>query len=707
MAQKNTIYAPGELDKVRSNLGVTDNAEAKRMAGILGGEVGYERTEEQETAKNKPQKARNETGDAAAGGRGKPLRRIETAEDEEALEKQTQRYMKKRYDPADDPANPLKAGYRERVRMDKLMGQMDFQIKNGGQVLYSIVCFFGEPEDTVSPQFVNRRMNEYYQRIEQMVTSLRTLLPRNNLKRNEQLKRVSPFAYTVLDTLRYWNIDEISANLTRLQAHPRNVKVRDFVEILRGIYRPLYILEDLDPDVHIKGAFKFLYKVLYLENPAEAKSKYQELIRTALFSFGIIRRDIRYQLYPLLLKLLSDRLISYEQFFIERQNRIAAFLQVTERDKIDPGKSDAEKKAMEVSGEEEEEKAENEKSEKEEVQGEKKEIKTEDVFDESGIEEPVSEEEKAKKQQAESESKAVERSFATLEALFPQAGWDRIESYPDFYPYFAGVFKFKKGFELIAPTDPLQQAVVLMRILEELFFGLRYVSFGTILGSDGGTENIADPIGKIINDWQKNFESSYEKEYLPRLDEYCHLLENTAESRTSNFARRLINELCWLRRLYFFPYYRFDSFMPPPFQKNSVTAIYPEIRRLRKYLSSVAAGIDQANRQGGAEAGVPCDGIDNPWDAYSFQIPNPVSLRLDALLPPQKRNNASLVLFSLAVTVALDHLLNDENSWGYSQKSGLLFRSENGEGIRPLFGVGKKIDAEAIFKHTLKKRQDR
>jgi hypothetical protein len=702
MAKKNTIYAPGELDKVRSNLGVTDEAEARRMAGLLGGEVGYERTEDQEAAKNKPQKVRNETVEVIVGGRGKPIRRIETAEDEEELEKQTQRFMPKRYDAADDPANPLKPGYRERVRMDKLMGQPDFQIKSSGQVLYSILCIFGEPQDMVSAQFINRRMNEYYQCIEQMVTSLRTLLPRNNLKRNEQLKRASPFAYTVLDTLRYWNIDQISSNLTRLQSRPRYVKVQDLAEILRDIYKPLYILEDLDPDVHIKGAFKFLYKVLYLENPTEAKNKYQELIRTALLSFGIIRRDIRLQLYPLLMKLLSDRLISYELFFTERQNRIAAFLQVTESNKISPSGSDAEKKAMKE--DEETQKTEDGKDKKKEAP--EKEIKTEDVFDENSIEAPVSEEEKAKKQQVESESKAVERSFATLEALFPQAGWDRMESYPDFYPYFTGIFKFRKGFELIAPTDPLQQAVVLMRILEELFFGLRYVSFGVIAGSDGGSENIADPVGKIINDWQKNFESSYEKEYLPRLDEYCRLLENTAESRNSSFARRLINELNWLRRLYFFPYYRFDSFMAPPFQKSSVTAIYPEIRRLRKYLSPVAAGIDQANKRGGAGAGVPCEGIDNPWDRYSFQIPNPVSIRLDALLPSKKQNNASLVFFSLAVTVALDHLLNDENSWAYTQKSGLLFRSENGEGLRPQFGVDKKVDAEAIFKHALKKRQE-
>ena len=145
--------------------------------------------------------------------------------------------------------------------------------------------------------------------------------------------------------------------------------------------------------------------------------------------------------------------------------------------------------------------------------------------------------------------------------------------------------------------------------------------------------------------------------------------------------------------------------MPPPFQKNTTDALYPEIRSLRRYLTSIAAGIEQGNKRGGADKGAPCDGIDNPWDPYVFQIPNPVSKRLDLLLAPKKRNNASLIFFTLAITVVLDQLLNDEDSWAYSERADFLFRSENGEGARPLFSVTNNIDAEMLFKQALKKRQ--
>jgi hypothetical protein len=701
MAKKEkTLYAPGELKQTRERLGNLDDAEARRMSQLLGGEVGYERSKDQETARNKPSRVRNETVEVMVGGGRKPLRRIETAEMDDgtagpALSKKAA--AKKEKDSSDDPSVPVKSTYWERIKIDRYAGQLEFEIKSPAQVMVSVLSLFSEPPDLVSPAFVNKRMNEYYKRIELLVTSVRTLLPRNNLKRNERLKKASPFAFSILDAIRYWNIDQLAANLTRLQSHPRNVKTADFTEILRDIYRPLYILEKLDPDTHIKGSFKLLYKVLYLENPGEAKVKFQEHIRNALSSFNIIRRDIHFQLYPMLLKLLSHCWIPYEKFFLERKNRIQAFLQLTEKIRISPNmENTAEAEDVAEQAEEAEEAAE---------QAEEADPKTEEVFEESNMDEALTEEERAKKQVRESEEKALARGLSTLEALFPKAGWERLSTFPDMYPYFFDVFKFKKGIELIAPTDPLQQTLVLMRILEELFFALRYVSFGIIPGPDGTPERIDTAMTQIINNWQKNAETSIEKEYLPRLDEYCSLLENSAESRTSNYAKRLLNELHWTKRLYFFPYYKFESIMAPPFQKNTATTVYSEVRLLRRYLSAVAAGIEQGNRQGGAEKRAPCDGIDNPWDPYAFQVPNPLSIRLDALLAPKRRNNASLIFFTLTVTVTLDYLLNNEKSWAYGERTGFLFRSENGEGVRPLFGVDTKIDAEAIFKLALKKRQ--
>jgi hypothetical protein len=429
----------------------------------------------------------------------------------------------------------------------------------------------------------------------------------------------------------------------------------------------------------------------------DAKQKYQGHIRIALSSFNDIRRDVRFLLYPLLMKLLSDRWLPYEQFFSERPRRVMAFLGVTAGDRINPSAMTAEQAEsgdISAAGPVEELKADEEGKEEDSESD-----KDEDPDDPEVIEK------KARKAAEEAEQKALARGFAALENLFPKAGWDRFSTYPDLFPYFTDMFSMKRGYELIAPTDPVLQVAVLMHIIEELFFALRYVTFGTIAGSDGNPSRVDDYLGSIINNWQRYLDISLEKEYLPRLVEYCHILENSAESRTSVYAKRTLNELHWAKRLYFLPFYKFESIGPPPFQKGDTTPIYGEIRLLRKYLTAVAAGIEQGIRSGGAAALAPCDGIDNPWEPYNFEVPNPVSTRLNALLAPKKRTNASLIFYTLAVTTVLDYLVNNEKSWAYENRPGPLFRSVDGDGSIPLFGVETKIDAEVIFNQVMRQKE--
>jgi hypothetical protein len=326
--------------------------------------------------------------------------------------------------------------------------------------------------------------------------------------------------------------------------------------------------------------------------------------------------------------------------------------------------------------------------------------------DQAKLENEETLEEKTKRVTAEAEKKALARGLNTLEILFPKAGWDNLASFPDLYPYFAGIFDLRKGFVYIAPTDPLHQIYILMRIIAELFFGLRYVSFGRIVGADSSPDTSGDTLTNIITNWQYSLQNSFDNEYLPRMSEYIRLLEGSPEDWNSPYTKKLVTDLHWTKRLYFLPYYKFQSIAPPSFQKKSITPIYPEIQKLRRYLAAVGISIEKGNHAGGAETNAHCDGIDNPWDRYVFQVPNPVSTRINALLAQKNRTNASLVFFTLATVTVLDNLVNDEKSWAYTDdRPGPLFRSVNNEGIRPLTGVDTRIDANALFKAALKKRQ--
>jgi hypothetical protein len=621
---------------------------------------------------------------------------VEVAPDEEEEEAETLRKaaVRRPADPGDDPLIPVKASYFERVKMDRFCALPEFKIKSLGQVFLAFFSFFGETPDLVNPGFINKKLNIHYKKLEQLVTSVRTLFPRNNLKRNEKLKRVGPVSYRILDILRYIDLENIAGDISRVQAHPRNVKTSELTGILKAIYRPLFLLEQLDMDINIKGAFKLLYKILYLENPTEAKEKFQGFIRDSLNAFNEVRRDLHYFLYPLLMKLLSDKYIAYEYFFSSRRNRFMDFIGATENEQVNPANMAVELGIgtdLALDSDDEENKEENEKGE------EDQEIKLEDPNDPEVIAR------KEKEVAQEKEHKAMLQGVACLEALFPKAGWERLSSFPDIYPYFREIYNLKKGYELIAPADPLLQAVVVMRILEDLFLGLREIHFGTILNNPGGPVQIADTLNATISSWNDFIDRVLEKEYLPRLTEYCRIIEQSSESRTSNYAKRLFCELHWIKRLFYFPYYKFDMLFPPPFQKKDIEPVYPAIRSLRRSLTLVAAGIEQANKAGGADRMVPCDGVDNPWEPYNFAISNPVSTRLDALLPPKRRNNASLIFFSLAFATVLDHLVNDEGSWAYRERSTTPFRNVSG---MPQFGVDRTIDTEAVFEESIRQRED-
>jgi len=690
MAKKNNaIYAPGELSKVRDKLGVTDEAEAKRMAALLGGEVGTERDPEDEKKKS---------GDGIFGGRKR--RAIDLApEDEEDLAGISYKSKKSGPYPGDDPTIPARLNYRERVKIDQCAGQTVFEIKNSLQVLTSIFSFFREPIDYVNYRFVINRMNEYYGKIERLVNAARTLFPKNNQKRNNQLKRASLFVYKVLDVMRTWDIETLAKSIAELQAHPRSVVVHDFPFVLRGIYKPLFILEELSLE-NIKSAFKLIYKVLYIESPMEAKDKYQEVIRNIIASVSDIRKVVHYGMYPLLMKLISDRFIPYDRFFIERRRRFMAFLDVKETEQLNAvDLSPQQIESIDVDA------LQKNISENEAVGEDGESQQGEEGDEKEKPDDPKTVAKKAKEEAEKAERKSMEQGKSALEVLFPKAGWDKLEECPDFYPYFANVYNLKHGYELISPTDPLQYISVLLHILDDLFIGMRYVNFGTITGPDGSALKVGEELTEIINNWRGYIEDSFSRDYLPRLTEYCRMLENSKESRITPYGRKNLNELHWIKRLYFLPYYKFESVGPPPFPKSEIVPIYSEARKVRKYLTAIALGIEQGMRAGGAKAKAVCRGINNPWEPYNFQVPNPVSTRLDMMLPQERRINATLIFFSLSAVTVLDYIVNNENSWVYSSnRQGPLFRSVKNEGIEPLFGVDNKLDADKIFKESLKKQ---
>ncbi|MDR0447407.1 MAG: hypothetical protein LBH07_01935, partial [Treponema sp.] len=137
MGKEKEVYAPGELSKTRDRLKVDrlDQDEAKRMTKLLGGEIGFERSADQETDQNKPGRTRNESAEGKIGNR-RAKRHVEILDsddpdDSEKINlKEFQKKKHKEGSPADDPSVPVKASYWDRIKIDKYCGQTEFGIKS-------------------------------------------------------------------------------------------------------------------------------------------------------------------------------------------------------------------------------------------------------------------------------------------------------------------------------------------------------------------------------------------------------------------------------------------------------------------------------------------------------------------------------------------------------------------------------------------------
>jgi hypothetical protein len=158
-----------------------------------------------------------------------------------------------------------------------------------------------------------------------------------------------------------------------------------------------------------------------------------------------------------------------------------------------------------------------------------------------------------------------------------------------------------------------------------------------------------------------------------------------------------------------------DMFSQALIRKKDISPAFPQIRTLRQDFSLIAGEIEKAIHESNDFVQAQCVVINNPWDKYVFQVENPLSKRLDALLAKEHRTNVSLVYYTMSVLSVLDYFLNSADSWAYKTNAAKLFRSSDAEGLVPAPPPELTIDADAIFKQHIetlkaqeaaKKRED-
>jgi hypothetical protein len=548
--------------------------------------------------------------------------------------------------------------YAARVKMDWFLARPDFRIKSRRQALWSSLSFFNAPPDKVSRFFVTKRLPEVCNALERLITTVRLIFPRNNRARNVWLRVHSPFSYSVLNVIRHWNIARIAGLIGRLQAHPRGVYISDLKKLTRLIYRPIVILDAVDPSRHIPLIAGTLSRLIYAGDAGSAFAKKQKkLIQNVTCQYEEVSGGVCYALYPLLMKLLSDKWYDYDTFWTELREKIHVFLDIKKGDCVIPPRQG--EPVVSVSG-------------RTGHTGKKADAENGDGDAGQGL----------KARQLE---ESLKNGLEILEILFPGSGWNQPQVFPDFYRYFVHVFDFEKGVQRLHPENPVLQIFILARILQDVLDGLRHAA---IKPSD-----IADEVSleKLISGWQEAVDKRVYHDYFKLLADYFDYYSIASPFRKLSYGKRVTDELHYFTKNFMLPF--FDCSVEPDdvhFSVKDTGNLFDAIKALYEKFDEIIRAPDQAAF------------IGNVSSPFVFDIPTPVSRRLFSLFDKEQRSNKILIVMAHDITAVLHYLINSPDSWAYaSDHRRKKFRSRNTAGLIPLEWQDQSLNPDNLFHRSI------
>ncbi|MCR5725355.1 MAG: hypothetical protein K6G80_09750 [Treponema sp.] len=651
------LYEPGTLDQTRKNIGAIDPDEARRMTKILGGQIFTEKSQPINPAALPQQKnrggyihrpAKGSTG-GTAGLKSKPAG-THAAPVAAA--------------PATNNTLPdIKSS--ELIQIEKLLMSQDYRIKPNYGVFNFIRYFRKNGTELVRKDFIDQTLQDYLSYLQGFMTSIKSLIQISPDSYKAQIQVEDAERFQFLRTVGSWTMKDIRSASDELLASSDSITVTDMIPLIRLIYRMVLKVYYLGEN-RIPGILKDIYNDLARYSDSD-KKKLTAISKDALTQWMHVYTNLIKGLYPLLMRMCSNTYESFPLFFTAKATNILTFLGMTKFELLMP-----KKKIRPIEFDDE----------------------TEDDDQPSG---PTPEEIQAAAEQA-SRMSVVRSGLKLLDQLFPDAGFTKLDSMPDMYPYFQPLYQFRDGFNLLNPHNPLQITIVLLRISEDIFQACRNVQFTEDVSPNGKSD---DTLGKTLSDWSLYREVLFEKNYCEKLVNFCNEQYSQSDFKNSLFGKKLLTSLLWQTKYNFLPHFKFTQLLlEKPGNESQYRPMCLRAAFLREFFGELAHNID-----GAAETKGDVMGLQNPWERYEFDIPNVVSKRMDVLLGAKRNDtaatNANLVKYALCIVAVLDWWVNDTDSPAYSADSSRIYRiSDSDGGVQ--FSVPLRSDQNKLFAERVK-----
>jgi len=659
---KTAVWAPGTLDQTRKAIGQIDPTEAQIMVKKLGGEVLNERPVPVNTSSTTghashrgiPQISGNSehktvTGEYSGINSSSPKASSNKQAGGTTVEHSGHKHRHN--------ANTLpELNPKLRSEIDKLMMSPEYQIKPNYGFFNFIRKFQKDGTERIVPAFYQVTLKMYIENMEAFITVIKTLIQiAPNTYKTKIVNGTEP-KFKFLRMVAGWTMQNLRLAYIELQDVPEPVLVSDLVPVIRALYNPLMTVYYYG-DTKIPKLIKEIYadEMAYHDAP---KEKLSSMAKEAITEWLYLDTEIIHKLYPLLMCMSSDTYEEYPAFFTIKIASILQFVGLHKFDLLLPNKEPAEKKEEKKSS-----------VPVKEIKGKRDEV--------------------------------VNTGLNLLDRLFPEAGFKNLDSRPDLFPYFQPLYKFEDGFNLLAPVNPMQPVVVLLRIIEDCFQGCRNIKFNIQRPDEDNKKS--DSINAVLDDWSAYRETIFEKLYCDPLKNLVNQIYSQADFVSSQFGKKLVTSILWQTTYHYLPNFKFERLLlEHPADESRYIPLFHRTDFSRKFLSGVVSECDAAAKTRGS-----VQSVENPWEHYEFDIPNEVSKRLDVLLGGQNKgantnaNNVNLLKYTLCIVAVLDWWINNPDSPAYTAPPMQIYRISADDG-KPLFSVPERKDQNKLFADEIK-----
>lgn len=664
-------WEPGTLDATRKAIGPIDREEAARMTKVLGGQILEEKSAPIDYSAFPPKE--RHYSHRASGRSSSDVASMSAPSDSSKDESEDKASSKKGYAVNTARKRSSESGLpsisaRERGLMDKLMMSEDYKIKPNFGIFNFVRYFKKNGTELLRQSYISYDLQTHLDHYQAFITTVKSIIQISPDSYKAKIVNSPENKFKFLRTVGGWTMKSLKVLSTDLQAHPDEVTVSMMIPVVKALYKDLLKIYYLG-ETAVPKIFKEIYADL-MKYPKADQQKLVMLSKQGITEWLYVYSQIIRGMYPLLMRMCSPKFEHFPSFFTTETANIFTFLGISKFDILLPVRKE-DMKAAEQKAEEEKKKKEEErkKNSPEEQRGRRTEI--------------------------------VDAGLKLLDRLFPDAGFARLESFPDLYPYFQPIYEFRDGYNVLSPQNPMQVIVTLLKIIEDLFQGCRNIIFTE---EDDGTTSSRnkDKLSTALNEWSVYREELFEKQYADQLLDFVNQEYSQGDFKSSLFGKKILTTILWQTKFNFLPHFEFEQLLLEK-PVNDVKYIPLCIRTdfLRRTFTAMSKDIDRQAASKGLVIGV-----SNPWAKYEFDIPNPVSKRLDVLLNRKTQGesaatNANIIKYAMCFVSVLDWWINNPESPAYSADPSSIYRVSEKDG-GPAFSVPLRTDQNTLFAESVK-----